>query len=73
MMRTRRSEDLVGESCTTLIASSLEYLSAVRGSHSLAEAVFLTSLSLLGLICSEHNRTSFYTYTKYSDLAYVGA
>ncbi len=50
---------LVGQTSAALITTSLENLSAVGGSHSLAEAMFLASLSLLRLICSEHMHTSF--------------
>ena len=45
---------LVRQTSTALVAASLEDLSAVRGSHSLTEAVNLASLSLFRLICSEH-------------------
>ena len=51
------TSSLIGKPCTTLRASSLQDLSAVRGRHSLSEAVLLASLSLLGLICSEHAAT----------------
>ena len=51
---------LVSKSCATLSASSLEYLSAVSSSHSFSEAMFLASLSLFRLICSEHILTPFY-------------
>ena len=44
----------VGESYSTLGASSLKNLSAVSGCHSFSEAMLLFSLSLLGLICSFH-------------------
>lgn len=50
---------LVSKSCTTLSASSFEDFSSVSGSHSLSEAMYLASLSLLRLICSEHNYTPF--------------
>ena len=50
---------LVSKSCTTLSASSFEDVSSVSGSHSLSEAMYLASLSLLRLICSEHNYTPF--------------
>ena len=46
--------DLVRQTSAALVAASLEDLSAVRGSHSLTEAVNLASLSLFRLICSEH-------------------
>ena len=58
---------LVSKSCTALSASSLEDLSAVSSCHSLSETVFLASLSLLRLICSEHNHTSFYIVKKFND------
>ena len=54
----RTPVDSVGEASATLIASSLENLSAVSSCHSLSETVFLASLSLLRLICSEHMKTS---------------
>ena len=50
---------LIGEASSTLGASSLKNFSAVSGCHSLSEAMFLVSLSLLGLICSLHDCTSF--------------
>ena len=57
----------MGESCSSLLASSLEHFSAVCGSHSLSESVYFASLSFLGLICSEHNHTSFYMMKKFND------
>ena len=45
---------LIRESLSSFGASSLEYVSAVGCSHSLSETVFFLSLSLLGLISSEH-------------------
>ena len=44
----------IGESCSALSAASLENLSAVGSSHSLAEAVLLLSLTLFRLVSSEH-------------------
>jgi len=55
----RLCTDLVSQTSAALITASLENLSAVCGSHSLTETVFLASLSLLRLICSEHMHTSF--------------
>ena len=46
---------LVGELSSSLGASSLKNFSAVSSSHSLSEAMFLFSLSLLGLVCSLHD------------------
>ena len=46
---------LIGELSSTLGASSLKNFSAVSGSHSFSEAMFLFSLSLLGLVCSLHD------------------
>ncbi len=54
---------LVSKASATLIASSLQNFASVCCGHSLSEAVFLASLSLLGLICSKHIRTSFYILT----------
>ena len=48
----------VGQTSSSLGASSLENFSAVRGSHSFSEAMLLVSLSLLGLIGSFHECTS---------------
>ena len=45
---------LVRKSDSAFCTSSLEDFSAVRGSHSLSEAVFLLSLALFGLVSSEH-------------------
>lgn len=44
----------IAESGAAFGASSLEHLAAVGGGHSLAEAMLLLTLELLGLICSEH-------------------
>ena len=46
---------LSGNVLSALISSSLEHLSAAGGRHSLAEAVYLALLSLLGLICPFHD------------------
>ena len=51
----------VGESDSSLSAASLQHLSAVRRAHSFSEAVHLASLTLFGLICSEHYRTSLFS------------
>ncbi len=48
------SSHSVSKSYTALCAASLQYLSSVSRCHSLSEAMFLTSLSLLRLICSKH-------------------
>ena len=45
---------LIRESYSALCTSSLEDFSAVRGSHSLSEAVLLLSLTLFRLIGSKH-------------------
>ena len=50
---------LVGEASSSLGASSLKNFSTVSGCHSLSEAMFLFSLSLLRLIRSFHDSTSF--------------
>ena len=46
---------LVGQFFSALSASSLEDVSAVGSSHSLSEAVLFFSLTLFGLIGSEHD------------------
>ena len=53
----RQNSILVCETSSSFGASSLKNLSAVSGSHSLSEAVFCLSVSLLGLICSKHGVT----------------
>lgn len=45
---------LVGKSCSASCASARQNLAAVRGSHSLPEAVYLFSLKLFRLIGSFH-------------------
>ena len=49
---------LVGQSLSAFCTSSLENVSAVGSSHSLSETVLLLSLTLFGLISSEHSGTS---------------
>ena len=44
----------ISQSFSAFCASSLQYVSAVCGSHSLSEAVLLLSLTLFGLIGSKH-------------------
>ena len=56
---SRSCDRLIGEASSTLGASSLKNFSTVSGCHSLSEAMFLFSLSLLRLICSLHDSTSF--------------
>ena len=45
---------LIGQLFSALSASSLEDVSAVSSCHSLSEAVLFFSLTLFGLISSEH-------------------
>ncbi len=49
---------LVGQSLSAFCTSSLENVSAVCSSHSLSETVLLLSLTLFGLVSSEHSGTS---------------
>ena len=49
----------IGEANSAFGASSFQNFSAVGGSHSFAEPVFLASLLFLGLIRSFHGCTSF--------------
>ena len=46
---------LIGQSFSALCASSLEDVSAIGSCHSLSEAVLFFSLTLFGLIGSEHD------------------
>ena len=50
--------ELVGKSLSAFRTSSLENVSAVSSSHSLSETVLLRSLTLFGLVSSEHGGTS---------------
>ena len=49
---------LVGQSLSALCTSSLQNVSAVSSLHSLSETMLFLSLTLLGLVSSEHNCTS---------------
>ena len=59
---SRRHSRLIGELRSSLGASSLENLSAVSSGHSFSEAMLHLSLSLLGLICSFHERHLLYSF-----------
>ncbi len=48
----------VGQSLSALCTSSLQNVSAVGSSHSLSETMLFLSLTLFGLVSSEHNGTS---------------
>ena len=52
------SKRLVGQSLSALCTSSLQNVSAVGSLHSLSETMLLLSLTLFGLVSSEHNGTS---------------
>jgi hypothetical protein len=52
------ARDLVSQSLSALCTSSLQNVSAVGSLHSFSETVLLLSLTLLGLVSSEHNGTS---------------
>ena len=45
---------LIGQSFSAFCTSSLQYVSTVCSSHSLSEAVLFLSLTLFGLVSSEH-------------------
>ena len=49
---------LVGQSLSALCTSSLQNVSAVGSLHSLSETMLFLSLTLFGLVSSEHNCTS---------------
>ena len=63
---------LMRQSCSTLGSSASEHLATIFSFHSLAEAMLLLSLKLLGLISSKHPDTllSSETLQEYS-IAYV--
>ena len=46
---------LVGQSLSTLVSTSLQYVSACGRCHSLTETVYFALLSFLGLISSFHD------------------
>ena len=50
---------LVGQSLSALCTSSLQNVSAVGSLHSLSETMLFLSLTLFGLVSSEHSGTSF--------------
>ena len=54
----------VGKAHSALSAASLQYFSAVSGLHSLAEAMNFASLTLLGLIGSQHGLYLLYRVEK---------
>ena len=45
---------LVGKALSALCSAACKYLAAVSGGHSLAEAVLLGALALLGLVGTSH-------------------
>ena len=49
---------LIGQSFSAFCTSSLENISTVGSSHSLSETMLLFSLTLFGLVSSEHIGTS---------------
>ena len=55
--RDANSAALVGQASAALGTTAGKHLPAVGGSHSLAEAVLLGALTLLGLIGTEHLHT----------------
>jgi hypothetical protein len=61
----------VGESLSSLGASSLENVSAISRLHSLAEAVLNLSLALFGLISSEHLRLPPLVSVRWKQAAHV--
>ena len=56
-MRDAPSVTSMGQASATLSAAASQHLAAVFGCHSLAEAVLLGALTLLGLIGTEHCMT----------------
>ena len=56
-MRDALSVTSMGQASAALGAAASQHLTAVSGGHSLAEAVLLGALTLLGLIGTEHCMT----------------
>ena len=56
-MRDALSATSMGQASAALGAAASQHLTAVSGGHSLAEAVLLGALTLLGLIGTEHCMT----------------
>ena len=57
VFRSEKIKGLVGQSLSSLCSAAFQHLSACRRRHSLAESVYLASLSFLGLISSFHIRS----------------
>ena len=55
---------LVAQLFSALRSAAGQNLAAVRGRHSLAEAVLFFALALLGLIGAEHRHNSFLNHTQ---------
>ena len=55
---------LVAQLFSALCSAAGQNLAAVRGRHSLAEAVLFLALTLLGLIGTEHRHNSFLNHTQ---------
>ena len=58
MVSMWRKPELVGQSLSAFCTSSLENISTIGRSHSLSETMLLLSLTLFGLVSSEHIGTS---------------
>ena len=57
----RRVSRLVAELLSALCSAASKYLAAVSVRHSLAEAMFHLAMTLFGLVCSFHGKTSILT------------
>lgn len=60
---------LIRELSSAFCTAAGKHLAAVSRCHSLAEAMFLRTLALFGLICSEHVFSYLLNYNKYSTSA----
>ena len=55
----------MGESLSTLVAATLQYVSACRRSHSFSESVYFTSLSFFRLVRSFHDISPNFPYLSF--------
>ena len=62
---------LVGKSFSTLIATTLQHLSACRRCHSFSESVYFASLSFFRLIRSFHNISPAFSFRFFTFLFFV--
>jgi hypothetical protein len=57
--RNEHAHKLIGQACPSLCPTTCKHLAAVRGSHTLSEAMFFFAVQLLRLKSSEHKNPPF--------------